>query len=320
MPADWIISQGDTEPLFFDELSYETGAKVDLTGAAVEFVMRALTANQPVALTGTVSVVSTTEGKVAFSPSTTDSATVGNYMAQWVVTFSGGERMTFPTEGYLWVQVQANLTSEGGAQLVGLPELKDYLNIPADNRTHDTKLIGYIETVAALIESAIGPVLPRKFDELYDGGNNIITLLHTPSAGYGTSPFIDILGVDEFRGPIDYSLNAVQNPVFGSIYSYELNPQLGEITRRTAGGGVVGFFPGRNTVHVVYECGQRVVPHNVAMAAKETIREAYQTTQAVGRGSLSVADEQETQMSLAQAFTVHGSRLLQPQRRHPSLA
>ena len=57
------------------------------------------------------------------------------------MTFSGGTVMTFPTDGYIEINIEENLTTPGGARLVSLGEIKDHLNIPAADRTRDAKLL-----------------------------------------------------------------------------------------------------------------------------------------------------------------------------------
>jgi len=315
---DFQIVQGDTEPVFGEQLSYSNGEPVKLEGATVEFILRSLTAREPAPLTGKVNIVEAAAGKLNYAPSAADTATPGNYMVNWRVKFAGGEVQSFPTTGYLWLEIQPNLFAASAAQLVGLGELKEKLFIDPDNHKHDDWLLGEIEAVRPLIEEVVGPILPQIYDERFDGGSNIISLLHPPTYGWGTNPLLNILGVSEFRGPIEYPLSLVPNPVFGSIYSVEVNPQLGELTRRTAGGGVIEFMPGRNAVHVVYEAGQSTVPPNVRRGAVETIRWWYETTQAVGRGALTRADDEGGKPMVGLPHSVR--EMLQPSRRHPSIA
>lgn len=318
MPADWTLKQNDTAPILTDTLTYSNGQAVNLTGATLTFIMRSLTAVSPVVLTGLASITKPLEGKVSYTPTVGDTSNPGMFMANWHVSFPGGQEMTWPTEGYLWVEIEENLTHAGGQQLISLPEVKDSLGIQPNDRIHDAALTGLIEDVRPLIEDHTGPLLPQLFIERFDGGQNIITLTHTPSFGFGTTPVLNLLGVSEFRGPIEYPLQIIQNPVYGGIYTCELDPRMGTITRRTAGGGVIAFFPGRNSVKVEYQAGQQTVPSNVRRACRETIRWWWQTTQAVGRGSLTQADS-EPQMPMV-SLPYHAVAMLNPTRRFPSLA
>jgi len=316
--ADWKVVAGDTEPLLYDQLEYANSEVVNLEGATVKFILRSLTAREPAPLSGEVVTVNAAEGKLYYAPSKADTSAPGNYLASWHVTFAGGEEQTFPTEGYLWLEVQPNLTTASTGMIVGLPEVLDRLQIPAQDRTQDAKLREWISAIGPLIEHVVGPITPRIYNEKFDGGSNIISLLHPPTFGYGTSPVLNILGASEFRGPIEYPLSLVANPVFGSIYSVEVNPQFGELTRRTAGGGVIAFMPGRNAVHVVYESSQAVIPGNVQMAAIETLRWWWQTTQPSGRGLMTAADA-EVALPMT-AIPPHAMKMLAPQRVHPAIA
>lgn len=320
--ADWTIVQGDTSPAFFDELTYANGNPVDLTGATVRFIMRSLTSNEPVALTGSAAVQTPKAGTVAFIPSTADTANPGNFMANWLVTGGTVGRMTFPTKGYLWVQVQENLTAVGGAQIVSLPEVKEQLRIPANDRVNDEMLTECIEAVGPLIENLTGPILVRTFDEWYEGGHATISLRHKPAYGYGTTPVLNVLAVSEYRGPIEYALAVVGTPAQGQVYSVEANLELGILARRTSGGGTTQFWRDPNhpqqSIHVVYQAGQEKVPTNVRRAAVETIRWWWQTTEAVGRGGLTRADEEIPRPMVALPY--HAEAMLAPTARPPAFA
>lgn len=317
--GEFVAKQGDTGPAWKDVLSYSNGALANLSGCTVRFIVRNLSATTPVKLTGVVEVPSPLAGGVLYRPSAKDTSLAGEYMANWIVTYPTGEQMTFPTEGYREIRIEASLLGES-QQIVSLGEVKKYLYLPDNDRIHDAQLISHIEAVGPLLEEYTGPLIPRQYDELYDGGNNIIELQHAPVYGYGSSPILELIGVSEFRGPIEYPLAIVRNPVYGSIYSVELNPRDGTITRRTAGGGTIQFMPGRNSVHAVYMAGQEKIPPNVKMAALEAIRVNFRTTQAVGRGRETVADGEESGPSLGFFLPHRCKDLLQPMRRHPSLA
>src|ERR1035441_6413844 len=183
-------------------------------------------------LKGTATVVSKAKGEVSYSPGAGDSTTTGNLMGNWVAQINK-KQMTFPTSGYLWVQIQENLTTAGGAQLVGLPEVKDHMHLPANDRSHDENLIRMIEAVAPLIEEVTGPILPQVYDEWYEGGHATISLRHKPSYGYGTSPILNLMAVSEYRGPIEYNLSLVGTPTPGYAYSPMEHGELGLIVRRS---------------------------------------------------------------------------------------
>jgi hypothetical protein len=318
MPADYVIKAGDALPIFEDALTYSNGKAAE--PEAVSFVMRALTATEQVALKGEAKVVTKAEGKVSFSPNTADTATPGDYMANWLATI-GGKAMTFPTTGYLWVEVQESLAASSAAQLIGLPEVKDYLNIEAHDHVHDQKLIAHIEGIKPLIEQITGPIVMDVYDEWYEGGHATISLRHKPSYGFGTEPILNLMACSEYRGPIEYTLSIVPTPTQGSVYSTMEHGELGLIVRRTAGGGTYPFWRDpshpQQSVHVVYAAGQERVPPNVKLACLEAIRVNYRTTQGTGRGRDTIADELETGPPLGFFLPRRALELLSPAKRPP---
>ena len=318
---DFTIVQGQTIPTFADTLTYSNGSVAE--PESVVFVMRSLTASEPLVLKGSATVTSKAKGEVSFAPNAADTATPGNYMANWEAQISGAT-MTFPTTGYLWVEVKENLASSTVQQIVGLPELKDHCNIKSDDRTHDSKLVRHIEAVGPLIENAIGPVRIKTYDEWYEGGDVMIGLRHKPTFGYGAEPVLHIMAVSEYRGPIEYNISIVGTPTQGSVYSEMTHEELGTIVRRTSGGGTYPWWSDPNhpqqSVHVVYSAGLASVPRPVQLAALETIRVAYENTMLVGKGFLTVADAQEPSMPLGFYFARHGLEMLQPYLRGPAFA
>src|SRR2546427_753279 len=137
MAADYVVKQSDTAPALVDTLTYSDGNPVDLTGCSVALVMRSLTSSAPVELTGQVTITNPLGGALQYSPSSEDTAAAGLFMANWIVTYPDATRMTFPSVGYISVAVEENLTTPGGQQLVGLSDVKDYLNVPPGDRIHD---------------------------------------------------------------------------------------------------------------------------------------------------------------------------------------
>jgi|ERR1035437_845056 hypothetical protein len=319
MPADWTLPQGTLIPILEDTLTYSNGTIAE--PESVEFVMRAITANEPVTLSGTAAVVSKVKGEVSYTPGTGDSDIPGNYLGQWLAKVNK-KPMMFPTTGYAWVTVPENLSTKGGATLVGLPEVLDHLKVPANDRIHDNTLLEYIEAVRPLIENLTGPIIPERYDEWYEGGHVSISLRHKPSFGYGTTPIFNVMAVSEYRGPIEYNLSLVGTPTQGSVYSGMSNDELGIIVRRSAGGASTPFWRDPNhpqqSVHVVYQAGQERVPANVRRAALETVRWWYQTTEAVGRGGLTRSDDEQIRPMVALPY--HCEAMLAPTRRHPALA
>lgn len=315
---DLSITAGNTLPYFNRTLEYEDQTAVDLTGKTVTLMLRDLTSPAPVALTGSMTIVNATAGQVSYQFSAQDTAVPGEYQARFIVT-QGGDTMDFPTDGYLWVEIQSNLVN-ASQQLVGLGSLKQYLNITATDRRVDSMLMQKIAEVRPVVEEITGPILPQTFDEWHDGGQTYIMLRRRPSTGFGTSPVINLIACSEYNGPIEWPLAVVASPDRGQLYSVMLDVNLGRVVRRTAGGGVMAFPLGPQAVHVVYQAGQSSVPANVREGTLEILRINYEQTMKVGKGSATFADEADTGPPLGFYVPRRVREMLSPNRRFPSLA
>src|SRR5450631_757509 len=161
LTAKFKIKQGDVLPVLNDQLQYSDGTFPNFTGASahVNFVMRALTANDvTINATATLgnSSAAASVGGVSYTLTAADTKTPGLYMACWVDTLHGQQ---FPSDGYLAVEVEQNLTTAGGAMLLSVSDAKDYLNIPEGLRTHDSKLARFINGMTPVVEMLTGPIL-----------------------------------------------------------------------------------------------------------------------------------------------------------------
>lgn len=319
--ADCFIRQGDTVPILTSTILDQNGNVINLTGASVSFTMRTLTSSTPLTLAGSATVTNATTGAVQYAWNTNDTQTAGLYMGEWHVTESGGATYTYPNDGYLTISVEESLKTPGGGLLVSLPDAKAILNIAADDRTHDAKIIRFINGIQVIIESIVGPVIVRTFEEWADGGNYFIRARRRPSSALGTSPVMTLMACSEYRGPIEYTLSVIPSPDFGSIYSAMMDTQ-GTITRRTAGGGVIAFPAMPRSVHYWYQAGQSSVPWNIYQGTLELLREHYQQTQQAGRGRAAAYADEDTATDQILAFLVSGKvrEWLAPTRRHPSIA
>jgi len=105
--VDVTIKQNDTKCLFTDVLQVN-GTPVDLTNAAVIFVMRAvgcIGVSQNAAITNPPG----TDGQVKYQPVVSDVARPGDYQQQWRVNFGDGKTLTFPNNGYNRVRILHDL-------------------------------------------------------------------------------------------------------------------------------------------------------------------------------------------------------------------
>lgn len=111
MTTDFSINQGDSLPVLSAALTYDdqTGTPLasDLTGATVLLVLRDPT-TQAIRLSVPAVVVLPDTVTYTFTP--TDTATPGDFLAQWQVTFPGGQQQSFPTDGYDNVRINPALS------------------------------------------------------------------------------------------------------------------------------------------------------------------------------------------------------------------
>lgn len=318
--ADLTVRQGDTSPVYTAYITDPSGSvAVDLTGATCTFVMRELNNTTPT-VSAAMTVTSATAGVATYTWTAADTAIAGLYMAEVHVLLANGSTYTYPNGGYQTIQIEENLTS-ANQTLVSLSDAKDILNVPADDITHDAKILRFVRAVQVIVESQVGPVVTRTFDEWYDGGSPYVRLRYRPSSALGTSPVLRLIACSEYVGPIEWPLAILPSPDIGQLYSCMVDPSTGTVVRRTAGGGVQSFPAGPQAVHVVYQAGQSQVPWNIYEGTLELLREQYRQTQQVGYDPFKSGDE-ETATADYIGFLVSGKvrQWLVPMRRHPSIA
>ena len=314
--ADIIIKKGDSAATIGTwQLLDTTGAAVNLTAGSCTFVMRSVTAVSPTT-NAAVTVVNAATGYVTYSPTAADTATAGVFQAEFHYTLASGKTGTWPIAGYLEVQVEEDLvTASPVGRLVGLGELRAHCNIPDSDKTKDAELLRFLDMATPVVENIVGEVVQRQRIERHDGGWAFISLRHRP--------IVSVESVVEYRGPIQYILQQVSNPVFGTIYSYTFD-EMGRITRRNVGGGTIPFPPGVNAVEVQYTSGRATVPSNIKMGAMELVRVNYQQTQQGGRpqyGGIGGGGGDDYPGGPALGFLVPNRvrEMLAPSRRHPSV-
>jgi len=312
---DFVIKQGDTLPTLQQTLQDTTGAAVNLTGCTVKFVMRSLVSATPV-INATATITDAANGKVTYAFSATDTTTAGTFMGTWTITNGSGQVFTVPTDGYLTIRIEQNLTTTGGNQLVSLAEVKDYLTIPASDKTRDAKLVQMANDLIPVVEHITGPIIQRVVEEWHDGGQASIILRKRPVA--------NVIAISEYIGPVEWTLALVPDPNKGTMYSAKFEPPA-RIVRRGPGGSTFPFAAGLQTVHVTYVAGRTSVPDNVRLGTLELIRINFSQTQArpLMRGwpTDGSADDIEPGRELLGFFVPNRVReLLAPTRKAPGIA
>lgn len=111
--ADFSIKQYDTKPVFSAVLRDPSGNPVDLsTATSVEFRLRKSNERAHVVAAASIDVDPTT-GRVSYAWADGDTDLVGDGMeAVIVVTWNDGSEQTFPTVGYVSVDVKDNIEAE----------------------------------------------------------------------------------------------------------------------------------------------------------------------------------------------------------------
>jgi len=101
---DFYWKQNDTAPAIAEQFFDGTGTAVNLTGATVKFMMWA-PGDAAVKVNASATITDATLGKVSYTPNSTDTNTIGDYLVEWQVTFGGGAVETFPNSGWQKVRV-----------------------------------------------------------------------------------------------------------------------------------------------------------------------------------------------------------------------
>lgn len=104
---DFTIKRGDTAPAYEPTLTDAAEQPVDLAGASVRFHM--LTMARVIVVDEAAEIVTPAEGKVRYDWAAGDTDTRGLFIAEWQVTFAGGEVETFPNNRDLYVHIAGDL-------------------------------------------------------------------------------------------------------------------------------------------------------------------------------------------------------------------
>jgi hypothetical protein len=160
------------------------------------------------------------------------------------------------------------------ADVVYLADVKQHLRIPPANTQEDYGLQGFIYAAEDVIRQECGDILPRHYDELYDGGGYMLYLRHRP--------ILSVENVEEGWGWYNWELDFQQvNTVpAGAMFAYSIDaPEAGRISRRSAGNVNIPFVPGVKNIRVWYTAGRDSIPGAIRLAALELIAHWWQASQ-----------------------------------------
>lgn len=105
--ADFSLKSHDRLPSIQATLS-SGGSPLDLTGAAVSFIMAPVKGGVP-KVNAAATVVTAGSGVVRYDWAAGDTDTPGSYQAEWQITWSDGRKQTVPTLTYHSINVLADL-------------------------------------------------------------------------------------------------------------------------------------------------------------------------------------------------------------------
>jgi parallel beta-helix repeat protein len=101
-----IVKKNDSYDAITYQLENEDNSTVDLTGASVNFVMGK---KNKLITNAKATVTSATSGIVSYQLTQLDTLVSGTFLAEFVVTFANGTTKTYPSNGYITVDVEQNL-------------------------------------------------------------------------------------------------------------------------------------------------------------------------------------------------------------------
>lgn len=137
--ADFYIGQGDTASTMLVTLRDANGAAVNITGAAVHIDVTPIHGGTKT-VDAAATIVDAPTGQVSYTFTAPQTATPGDYLATFTVTFGGGAVESFPNAGYYLVTINPDAPTT--AQDYAAPEeLKKTLNLSGTTYTdQDVKL------------------------------------------------------------------------------------------------------------------------------------------------------------------------------------
>jgi hypothetical protein len=101
-----IIKKNDTYDVIEYQLENEDGTIADLTGASVNFVMGK---KNKLITNSSANITSAINGIVQYQLTEIDTLVSGTFLGEFVVTFANGKVKTYPSNGYITVDIEQNL-------------------------------------------------------------------------------------------------------------------------------------------------------------------------------------------------------------------
>ena len=161
------------------------------------------------------------------------------------------------------------------ANIISLDELRRHLRYPAADTQDDAALQFHIDAADEVMRKECGDNVPQQYLENYDGGYDAIYLNH--------KPVLSVENVREGWGFANYDLDFIEVdtlPGVTSMFAYSLDaPNVGMITRRTAGNINIKFMRGVSNIQVLYTAGRDPIPPVIKLAECELIAHWWTNSQ-----------------------------------------
>lgn len=263
--SDFYIGQGDTASPITRTLTDALGAAVNIQGATVRFTMTPAHGGTPVVNNATALNLQVgdgsdgTRGRVSYgqgaAPWGSATATAGDYLAAFTVTFADGTVETFPNGGYLLVTITPDPPTSN-AYYLAPEELKKTLNL-AGTAFADQDVASAVQAASVAIDNYCGRSFrfasadqTRRYTALADDWVSIHDLQAAPTSVTVNGGAAMVADTDYFLDPVPV---AYPGPPYGAL-------------RNIASGG---FSRGRpNAVVVVGKFGWPTVPEPVVAATR----------------------------------------------------
>jgi hypothetical protein len=281
---------GDTLPFrsdLYDKPPAEGGVLTNATTAALTITLPDLTElapaptiQNPAAVTGRYLYDYTT------TPTTAGGGGAGRYRGNWLFTMPTGRTTAYVEE------FDVRETDPG--YLGSLASLKDHLNIPATDTTHDEELRDWSESVTRLVEDRCGPVVQRTYTERHESGWSL-WLRHPP--------VLSLTSVEPWTSiGISHAVTDLRFTEGGRVERRDATPLWG------------GPF------EVVYRAGRVVTPPNLRDAWKIILKHLWETQRGAGGLPLQALDETSVVPGYAFAVPNRALELMSPDVRLPDMA
>ncbi|MER7967675.1 hypothetical protein ABTX35_01430 [Streptomyces sp. NPDC096080] len=246
---------------------------------------------------GTAAVTVTLPDGTLAAPAATETATVGQYQADYVTTVPGRH-----TVRWVWADPDHAYTDSFDVREDAPPtvlSLQDAKNLLRKENAADDALVRFwLEGTTAAVEYFVGPVVVRTVSEDHQVGL-------VRSLALRRTPALSLTSVTALRtGAAGYDLSGLH-----------LDPVTGAVTRLD-GGRLLG------PLQVVYRAGRPVVRANILAASQLILQHLWRTVSGPGRPQRGVDDYDVTEPipGLGYAIPNRAVQLMNPDDQGPGLA